>query len=160
MAIEIREHVESDWASYWEWQSVPAMAAFVAWLPRTREESEAGLRDAIAQQRAVPRVRYFFAVVDADLKEVVGEVGFTVVREGVGDCGWFILKRFWGRGYATRAARLMIAYAFGHAGLQRLEASCVIQNVGSRRVMEKCGFRCVAQDGVRTRYALSKDGAA
>ena len=156
MPIEIREYVESDFESYYEWQSDPAIAAFVSWLPKRREESKADLHDAIMQQRAAPRVRYFFAVVDSQSNEVVGSVGFTVVEDGVGDCGWFIRRGFWGKGYATEAARLMVAAAFGMAGLRHLKASCARGNVASQRVMEKCGFVCVGQTEARLRYGHSK----
>jgi [ribosomal protein S5]-alanine N-acetyltransferase len=156
MPVEIREHFESDFETYYEWQSDPAIAAFVSWLPKTREQSQEGLRDAILQQAAKRRVRYFFAVTDSLSKQVLGEVGFTVIEEGVGDCGWFILRRFWGKGYATEAARRMVAVAFGAAGLHRLQASCARANVASQRVMEKCGFLCMGQTETRRQYSLLK----
>lgn len=157
MPVEIREHVECDFEAYYEWQSDPAIASFVSWLPKTREQCEADLRDAILQQDARPRVRYFFAVVESDSKEVVGDVGLTVIEPGVGDCGWFILRRFWGRGYATAAARKLIAMVFEDAGLHQLKASCAVGNAASRRVMEKCGFLCVDRSESRLRYSLSKE---
>lgn len=154
MPIEIREHVESDIEAYYEWQSDPAIATFVSWLPRTRSQIEASLHDAIIQQAAHPRTRYFFAVVDLSSKEVVGDVGFTVVEEGVGDCGWFIRRKFWGNGHATDALRQLITLAFEKAGIHRLKASCARENAASRRIMEKCGFIRVAQTETRLYYSL------
>ena len=124
MPVEIREHIESDFESYHEWQSDPAMASFVSWLPKTRAQSKEDLQDAIMQQHAKPRLRYFFAIMDSHSEKVVGSVGFTVVEDGVGDCGWFIRRGFWGKGYATEAARQLVAVAFGKAGLWHLKASC------------------------------------
>lgn len=157
MPVQIREHVDTDLDAYCDWQSDPAVAEFVSWLPRNRVQSAESLRDAIAQQRATPRARYFFAVVDSTSREMLGDVGFTVVERGVGDCGWFIRRKFWGNGYATQAARLMLAVAFDQAGLQRLKASCLLENTASRRVMEKCGFACVGRTPTRLKYSLSRD---
>jgi [ribosomal protein S5]-alanine N-acetyltransferase len=156
VCVEIREHVAGDLDAYYGWQSEPVMATYVSWLPKTRAQSEEGLRDAIAQQDAKPRERFFFAVVDSFSKEMVGDTGFTVVEDGVGDCGWFIRRAFWRIGYATVAARLMIAVAFEEAGLHRLKASCVLGNVASERVMQKCGFTCIGRTETRARYALSR----
>lgn len=59
-----------------------------------------------------------------------------------------------GRGYATRATRLMVDWAFGELGLHRVEANVMPRNLRSRRVLEKCGFAC---EGTSPRY-LCIDG--
>ena len=46
----------------------------------------------------------------------------------------------WGRGYATEAARAVIAYAFDELGYETLEAGARVTNPASRRVLEKCGY--------------------
>ena len=157
MSVAVREHAESDLEAYCEWQSDPAVAAFVSWLPRSRTQSEAGLRDAILQQRAARRERYFFAVVEPISGDVVGDVGFTVLQPGVGDCGWFIRRRFWGKGFATDAVRQMMVLAFEDVGLQRLVASCAKGNLASQRVMQKCGFINTHNTADRRYYSLPKD---
>jgi [ribosomal protein S5]-alanine N-acetyltransferase len=155
--VEIREHVETDLDSYCEWQSDPAVATFVSWLPKTRAQSAEDLREAIRQQVAKARKKYFFAIVDRSSQEVIGDVGFTIIDKGVADCGWFICRRFWGRGYATQAVHQMIAMAFVNAGLHCLVASCVKENLASQRVMKKCGFIGVGETQSRRQYSLSKE---
>lgn len=54
-----------------------------------------------------------------------------------------------GRGYATRATRLMVDWAFGNLGLHRVEANVMPRNARSLRVLEKCGF---SSEGVSPRY--------
>lgn len=154
MSIQIREHIESDLNAYFEWQSDPEIASFISWLPRTQSQIEQSLHEAIMQQQAEPRTQYYFAVVESVSSEVVGDVGFTIIKDGVGDCGWFIRRRFWGNGYATEATRQLIAFAFAEIGLRRLRASCKSANLASRRVMEKSGFRCIAQTDTRLYFSL------
>lgn len=140
------------------WQSDNDVARHVAWLPKTRAESQADLLDAIAQQTASPRIRYFFAVVRAHDAAVVGDVGFTITAPSTGDCGWFIRKPYWAQGYATEAAQILLTYAFQTLKLDRLTASCLLANPASERVMMKCGFKCVTQSATRIRYEITREG--
>lgn len=155
--IKIREHVLADLDAYSQWQSDPEIARHVAWLPRTHEESEASLLDAISQQTARPRVRFFFAVVRRGSGEVLGDVGFAISAAATGDCGWFIRKEYWGFGFAAEAVKLMMEYAFQTVGLDRLTASCSVANPASERVMIKCGFQCVGKTATRASYDATRN---
>jgi RimJ/RimL family protein N-acetyltransferase len=55
--------------------------------------------------------------------------------------GYEIAPRYWGKGYATEAARAMVAFGFGELRLHRIWARCVADNVASYRVLEKVGMR-------------------
>jgi pyridoxine 5-phosphate synthase len=154
--VYLREHTLDDLEAYHDWQSDPEVARQVKWLPKTRAQSEADLIDAVAQQTAHPRQRYFYAVIDPFTGEMVGDVGFTIIGPGVGDGGWFVRRRFWGRGFATAAVEAMIGIAFGATGLERLTASCAAANATSERVMQKCGFRRGPNEPGRLCYELEK----
>ncbi len=49
-----------------------------------------------------------------------------------------------GRGYATEAVRAALAVCFDGLGLRRVTASAFADNLASRRVLEKAGFRLEA----------------
>jgi len=57
------------------------------------------------------------------------------------------------KGYATDAARTMIAYAFCHLGLERISSNTLEHNIGSRRVLEKCGFVLEGRERKSTYFA-------
>jgi RimJ/RimL family protein N-acetyltransferase len=57
-------------------------------------------------------------------------------------------------GYATEAARLLVRFGFEEIGLQTITAACRRENTGSRRIMEKCGFKATGADGSRLYYEL------
>ena len=59
------------------------------------------------------------------------EVGFSVAR------GWQ------GRGLATEALQKVLAYLTENEGIPRVTAWCAAENLGSQRVLEKCGMRLV-----------------
>jgi ribosomal-protein-alanine N-acetyltransferase len=56
-----------------------------------------------------------------------------------------------GRGLATAAVADAVAFAFEDAGLHRVEAGTLLDNVASQRVLEKNGFERI---GVARRYLL------
>jgi RimJ/RimL family protein N-acetyltransferase len=56
------------------------------------------------------------------------------------EVGWRLATEFWGRGYATEAARACAAFAFEHAGLDSIVSMTVPENRRSRRVMERLGM--------------------
>ena len=75
---------------------------------------------------------------------VIGAVGIAL-KEDVyrknAEIGYWIGEPFWGRGYATAAARLMVAYTFENYDVTRIYASMFDHNIASRKVLEKAGFK-------------------
>ena len=59
------------------------------------------------------------------------------------ELGYRLHPEFWGRGLATEAASALVEYAFDSTGIQRVFATTMVFNVGSRKVMEKAGLRHV-----------------
>ena len=56
------------------------------------------------------------------------------------EIGWRLAREAWGGGYATEAARGVVAHAFGPLGLDALVSFTAEWNRPSRRVMEKIGM--------------------
>lgn len=57
------------------------------------------------------------------------------------ELGYRLRRDAWGHGYATEAARAVTDLAFGQLGAERVVATTMTVNAGSRRVMEKIGMR-------------------
>jgi ribosomal-protein-serine acetyltransferase len=55
--------------------------------------------------------------------------------------GYWLATAHTGRGYMTRAARLVIAYALGELGYHRVEILISVENLRSQRVAERLGTR-------------------
>ncbi len=71
---------------------------------------------------------------------IAGWVGLFVDGE-TAEIGYRFFRSYWGQGYATEAARAVIADAFERLGVVRVKALTMAVNAGSRRVMEKLGMR-------------------
>lgn len=109
--------------------------------PRALAGTRAALERSIAQQE---RAGYsFWPVIERASGLLIGEAGlFPLSPEGPDVAlGYALGAAWWGRGLATEAARAVLAEAFGPLGLERVVAITREQNAGSRRVLEKLGFR-------------------
>ncbi|TDC02012.1 N-acetyltransferase [Nonomuraea longispora] len=59
------------------------------------------------------------------------------------ELGYRLHKWAWGKGYATEGSRALIREAFEKLGARRVFAQTMAVNLGSRRVMERCGLTYV-----------------
>ncbi len=74
----------------------------------------------------------------------VGRGGLRHVSVGGRDeieIGYALCSEEWGQGYATEIARASTKVAFEKLGLRELVSFTLVENRGSRRVMEKAGLR-------------------
>lgn len=82
------------------------------------------------------------AIVRADTGEVIGYCGLNENTDRPADepeLAFELLRRAWGQGFATEAARAVVERA-PHGGCRRLWAGVRDWNVASRRVLVKLGF--------------------
>ena len=83
----------------------------------------------------------------------VGDLCFKGVEDGKNpEIGYGIDEEFQGRGYATEAVELALAWAFSHAGVAAVEAETDPDNVASQKVLAKCGFKptgTIGEEGPR-----------
>ena len=68
--------------------------------------------------------------------------------------GYWLARDHWSNGYVTEAACAILKYSFGQLGLNRIFARHNINNIGSRRVMQKVGMK---SEGI-LRQHTKKDG--
>jgi len=57
------------------------------------------------------------------------------------EIGYALASDCWGRGYAQEALRAVLDHAFGVLRLHRIEADVDPRNAGSRRLLERLGFK-------------------
>jgi [ribosomal protein S5]-alanine N-acetyltransferase len=88
---------------------------------------------------------YAFAVLDAERGDrLLGRVALANIVRGAwqnATLGYWIDHASGSRGHATTAVRLVLAFAFEHAGLHRVQPAIIPRNARSVRVARKAGFR-------------------
>ena len=72
----------------------------------------------------------------------IGTCGFAVWEpyHSKAEIGYAMSRQYWGQGLMTEAARRVIDFGFENMQLNRVEARCMVENIGSARVMEKSGM--------------------
>lgn len=84
------------------------------------------------------------ALLEKESGNFVGQCGLitqTVDEQEVLEIGYHLLPDYWGKGYATEAARFFRQYAFSRKLADRLVSIIHIDNVPSQRVAERNGMR-------------------
>jgi ribosomal-protein-alanine N-acetyltransferase len=107
---------------------------------------------AIAQGSAVP-----LFIHRREGEVLLGAITLDNIRRGpaqAGTLGYWIGEDYARHGYMREALEAVVHYAFRTLDLSRLEAACLPENVASRGVLEKTGFK---YEGVAQSY-LQIDG--
>lgn len=92
------------------------------------------------------------AVEAKDSARLIGATGLRIDGDQRrAELGYWIGRPWWGAGYATEAARALVAYGFGPLGLDRVFARCFASNPASARVLMKIGMR---QEGLLRRHVV------
>ena len=60
--------------------------------------------------------------------------------------GYGLHPEHWGRGYVTEAANLICEYLFQRYPIEKITAYANLDNIESQRVLQKTGFRNVAEE--------------
>jgi RimJ/RimL family protein N-acetyltransferase len=108
----------------------------------TRDESADNL---VQFQADLERRGYgWWALEVIETGEFIGFTGLDDVDEGVPftgvEIGWRLTRSAWGHGYATEAARAVLAYGFGPLGRNEIFAVTATGNVRSQAVMQRLGM--------------------
>lgn len=139
--LHLRQLTHADAAGMMAIFGDPAMLRFLNQSPTDTPEKAISLIDWLAgsyqQQNGID-----WGITLHDSDQLIGMCGaYDWQREDRHiDIGYHIIPAFWGQGYATEATRAIVAWCFENLGLHRIQADCTDGNLGSERVLLKCGF--------------------
>jgi RimJ/RimL family protein N-acetyltransferase len=110
--------------------------------PVAPDRDEVRLLCARAESNWLAGRRADMAIRDAATDTYAGEIGLYYHEPftGLAMIGYSLLPEWRGKGYATRALRLVARWAFAEAGIARLVAGTHPDNHASQRVLERAGF--------------------
>ena len=135
--VTLREVVEADVAIFFEHQLDPVavqMAAFTTKQPADPERFKAHWARLFGDEQIVKRS----VLVDG----AVAGLMVSWQQEGRREISYWLGQEYWGRGIATSALRMFLEQELRRP----LHARAALDNVGSIRVLEKCGFAIEGHD--------------
>jgi [ribosomal protein S5]-alanine N-acetyltransferase len=148
--LELRAFELSDLDALHAVNGDPEVTRFMKPYPtveHTRRALDVHVREARAGRPA------FWAVIERSSGDLIGDAGVGLV-DGIGpefELGYALGTQWWGRGYATEAARAVRDHALGELALPEMLALVRPDNMASIKIVEKLGMERV---GTR-----SSDGA-
>jgi len=135
--LQLREVVEDDLASFFDFQLDPDanyMAAVTARDPTDRAAFTAHWKKIMANPTNIIRT----IVCDG---QVVGSVS-SYEESGKPEVTYWIGRAYWGKGIGTRALTAFLAQV---NTTRPIYARVARDNLGSRRILEKCGFQVIGE---------------
>ena len=120
---------------------------------RDRDETVAHVQNCIDAYEK--RVWSPFAVELRETGRVVGGIDLRIVSAGhrVGETGYVLSRAQWGKGVNLEMGRLVLAYGFDDVGLNRIQATCNVENRRSYRTLEKLGL---LREGMLREFRIEK----
>jgi len=130
------------------------------WLPfaqtlPTPDETEENIRESLAN--FIRRTALRFLIFNKETNEFIGTTGFHNIDWEVQklEMGYWIDSQHSGKGYMVEAIEELTRYAFEGLDMKRVEIRTESENLKSRAVPEKVGFRL---EGILVNEDLSVDG--
>ena len=85
---------------------------------------------------------FVYAIIKKEDNKNIGYVQLVKIEEGW-EIGYHIAKEFTGSGYATEAVNAFLNYLKDGKGVKEIYGVALADNLASRRVLEKCGFKLI-----------------
>jgi ribosomal-protein-alanine N-acetyltransferase len=147
--LRLRAFRETDVDDLWPYVSDPEMPRMMSWTAHTDRSQTLDFIRFVIEGFAK---RTMVAWVIEHAGRAVGCVSLEGIqfelrawRVDRAELGYWIAPALWGQGLMTEAAQAVVHAGFDLIGLHKITVGCLAENVGSRRVIEKLGFRAVGR---------------
>jgi RimJ/RimL family protein N-acetyltransferase len=144
--LVLRHWLETDRDLFREINADPKVMEFFAFR-RTHEEADAFLMrlNSMINDNGMG----FYALELKASQEPIGFCGLSyanmpgIFPDQAVEIGWRLATRFWGKGYASEAARALLGFAFGEKKIEAVVSFAVAENQRSTGVMKRVGMHRV-----------------
>ena len=121
------------------WCSDPEVAKYTLWVAHEDVSVTKKLVDMwLEEEKDDKTVRFFITQKGSD--EPIGSIDVVHYYDGIPEIGYCLSRKFWNQGYMTEACKAFINYLF-ELGHSKILIRADARNVGSNRVIVKCGFK-------------------
>ena len=115
------------------------VATMVSRMPHPYTANDA--RDFVRRTAEGAIGKCVYALTMAEDGRFLGCCGVEPLEGGGVEIGYWLGEPYWNRGYMTEAVQVLIDMVFRTRDVGEIDARCRVTNIGSRRVMQKCGFQ-------------------
>lgn len=137
----LRKFNDNDLSDLHEILSDEVVNTYLPWfVSQTKEDTQRFLEERVYSEYQKD-ISYFYAIESKKTHHVIGYVDVTDIdlTEKCGDLGYGIHREYWGQGIASEVAEAMLKQ-LKEDGFAYIHATCDQRNIGSGKVMQKCGM--------------------
>ncbi|MED1205766.1 GNAT family N-acetyltransferase [Heyndrickxia acidicola] len=135
--LMLRKIRTDDMEDMFEYCSMEDVAAYVNWHAHQSIEDTKVFLNHIVEQKTV-----FFGIEYKENHKLIGTINFVSwnQKHQKAEIAYILSKLYWRKGIITEAIKAIIQFGFTTMNLERIEARCIEDNLGSEGVMKKAGM--------------------
>jgi RimJ/RimL family protein N-acetyltransferase len=131
------------------WAQDKEVTRYLTWRTHQRvEQTEQFVQGCLSAWERETRFPYMITLKEHD--KVIGMIDPRIEGPKMG-IGYVATRMHWGKGYVPEATLSVIQWAFQQSPIYRVYATTDVENLASRRVLEKVGMQC---EGVLRKYIV------
>lgn len=137
----MRKFSLSDADDYYLIASDPIVTSQTTWERHTTKEDSIKYIEKVLNKYK-HHEGFHWGIIHKSSGQLIGRTGLIRIDpvHNKAELGYVLSKDYWNQGILTEATEVIMRYGFLELGLNRIEAQCNIDNIGSYRVMEKLGM--------------------
>ena len=156
--LTLRPWRESDLDDFFEYASVAGVGEAAGWSHHKTKEESKTILDIFIKEKKTFAIEYE--------GKVIGSIGIEKYHEEIMPeldgrlgraLGFVLSKEYWGNGLMPEAAAAVIKWLFDETGLDFIVCGHHPDNLRSKRVQEKCGFKPYKKSTFRTTWGESRE---
>ena len=154
----LRPWKETDLDDFFEYASVDGVGEMAGWPHHKSKEESKLIIDSFINDKKTFAIEY--------KGKVIGSLGIEEYNENtlpefkdkkVRELGFVLSKDYWGKGFMPEAVKEVIDYLFNQLQLDIIVCCHFANNIQSKRVQEKCGFKFYKKRRYETGYGTIED---
>lgn len=120
----------------------PEISRYAEWYPhKSLADSMSYISNVLRSYRK--KACFTWAVCENRSGRVIGTCSYIFIDPcyKTSEIGYCFSREYWGNGYATEAASVLLQFGFHEIGFQRIQARLMAENVRSERVLQRLGMQ-------------------
>ena len=156
--LTLRPWKESDIDDFFEYASVPGVGEAAGWSHHKTKEESKTILDMFIKEKKTFAIEYN--------GKAIGSIGIDEYNEAImpelddrlgRGLGFVLSKAYWGKGLMPEAVTAVIKWLFDDMGLDFIVCGHFPNNLRSKRVQEKCGFKPYKMSKYKTTWSEERE---
>jgi ribosomal-protein-alanine N-acetyltransferase len=126
------------------WASDPEVTKYLTWPSHENIEVTKTIINRWLEEEKDPKtIRFVITLKNSG--DPIGAIDVVNYIDGSPEIGYCLSRKYWNQGLMTEACRGFIHHLFSR-GFNKVRIKAVVENIGSNRVIGKCGFKFTHQE--------------